>query len=162
MSIWKNYISQWEILDAVAEVNTDLPKERRVKVSAAKEAAARAVEDSFEIQEESAAAEFVRSELSQFLGFATGAVIASGERHLDLLPSGHPMSETSTKEEKLNWILADNNLPQSHKDAIIAAAHDNGDELRALHSTTRLRTLLSSGAISNGVAWAVDSLLNQS
>lgn len=162
MSIWKKYLSQWELLDLVAEANTDLPKERRVTMASAEEAAARAVEDSFEIKEEKAAGEYVRSELSHFLGFATGAVIASGAKHRDLLPKGHPMSETSSKEEKLNWILSDKSLPESHKDAITAALEDSEDELRALHSSTRLRALLASGAISNDVVWAVDSVINPS
>jgi hypothetical protein len=89
-------------------------------------------------------------ELHTFAEYATTGLVADGEdfsMYADLLSEGHPDTEASLVASLL-WVSGAPELDNSGRQILINAFSNESDYVDSLHSSTRLKVLISSGSLS--------------
>lgn len=89
-------------------------------------------------------------ELHTFAEYATTGLVAEGEdfsMYADLLSEGHPDIESSLVASLL-WVSGAPELDNSGRQVLINAFSNESDYVDSLHSSTRLKVLISSGSLS--------------
>lgn len=64
------------------------------------------------------------------------------------LPEGHPSTESSVVASA-TWLAGASDFDNSSRDAVLTAFSETDDYVRAMHATTRLRAIISSGELSS-------------
>jgi len=150
MSNWKTYLSEERVNELLEKFNSKVGEYRKVNSETADAILASAAEEYSYLQTNSEIANALEWDLYGFLEFSTTGINASGEfyaRYADHLSDGHPMYNAQDVQETVNWILADNSLEVSHKEAITAACSSNNDTYTSLHASARLKAILASGSL---------------
>jgi hypothetical protein len=89
-------------------------------------------------------------ELHTFAEYATTGLVADGEdfsMYADLLSEGHPDTDSSLVAS-LVWVSGAPELDNSGRQVLINAFSNESDYVDSLHSSTRLKVLISSGSLS--------------
>lgn len=99
-------------------------------------------------------------DLVAYLEYATTGTSEEGD---DLamfsshLPDGHP-SVDSSLTAAINWVAGASDLTHSGREAVLRAFSDSSDYIDALHSSTRLKVLISSGGLSETTTEQIKAL----
>lgn len=150
MSNWKDYLSEERVDELLDKFNSKVGDYRKVTPDTADAILASAVEEYSYLKTDPEIANALEWDLYGFLEFSTTGINASGEfyaRYADHLTDGHPMYNAQDVQETVNWILADNSLEESHKEAITAACSPTNDTYTSLHASARLKAILASGSL---------------
>lgn len=153
-----------EELEAVLSTyNSKVGSTRHVQLEDAITAAARAKSfyvDSCDSEELSNA---VLWEVHNFLEYATLGISDDSEvvaEYSDLLSEGHPyFALTASASSKFEWLSGDLDLEESSKDALKVVLSDSPNVIEYLHASTRVKSLIATGAISALTASVLSSLL---
>ncbi len=89
-------------------------------------------------------------EVQSFAEYATSGESEDLEdmaEYSSLLPEGHPATEPSITASA-TWLAGASDLDNSSRDAVLTAFSESEDYVRAMHATTRLRAIISSGDLS--------------
>jgi hypothetical protein len=93
-------------------------------------------------------------DVMSFVEYATTGVTEDEEEmaeYADLLPEGHPATESSLVASLL-WVASASELDNSGRQVVLKAFSDDSDYVDSLHASTRLKVLLSSGTLSETTA----------
>lgn len=88
-------------------------------------------------------------ELQTFTDYATSGESEYADELSDYaqyLPPGHPATESSIIASAA-WVAGAPDLDNSSRDAVLTAFSETDDYVRAMHATTRLRAIISSGSL---------------
>ena len=75
-----------------------------------------------------------------------------------LLPEGHPSTESSVVASA-TWLAGASDFDNSSRDAVLTAFSETEDYVRAMHATTRLRAIISSGELSSRTLYHLKDLV---
>ena len=77
-----------------------------------------------------------------------------------LLPEGHPSTESSVTASA-TWLAGASDFDNSSRDAVLTAFSETDDYVRAMHATTRLRAIISSGNLSPKTLYHLKDLVSR-
>ena len=161
----QNLIDSDEIVEVLSSYNTAVGPSRAVPLSAAATVAAR----SYDAYSGSCSGIELKNailwETHSFMEFATLATTEDKDimsEHLDLLPAGHPeLGLTASLESRVNWIAGAPEIEETSRDAIRVLLSEIPNPVEHLHASTRVRALLSSGAISQQTAELIQGTIQE-
>jgi hypothetical protein len=164
LELFQSAMSSDELEEVLTLYNGAVGGYRRVALTAAAEVVARSYvqyKDAYSGEELS---EAVLWELHSYLEYATLGmeddidVVAS---HNDLLNEGHPaLALTASLHARINWAASAPELEESAREAVKIALSSEADAIEALHATSRVKALVSSGVLSAHTAALVNSLMS--
>ena len=164
LELFQSAMSSDELEEVLTLYNGAVGGYRRVALTAAAEVVARSYvqyQDAYSGEELS---EAVLWELHSYLEYATLGmeddidVVAS---HNDLLNEGHPaLALTASLQARINWAASAPELEESAREAVKTALSSEADAIEALHATSRVKALVSSGVLSAHTAALVNSLMS--
>ena len=164
LELFQSAMSSDELEEVLTLYNGAVGGYRRVALTAAAEVVARSYvqyKDAYSGEELS---EAVLWELHSYLEYATLGmeddidVVAS---HNDLLNEGHPaLALTASLHARINWAASAPELEESAREAVKIALSSEADAIEALHATSRVKALVSSGGLSAHTAALVNSLMS--
>lgn len=130
----------------VASMNSEFGVSRHISKEAAYEVARKAL-DKYEYLSDDEVYSAILWELQTFVEYATvgdSNEVAELSEYSSLLPEGHPATEPSIVASA-TWLAGASDFDNSSRDAVLTAFSESDDYVRAMHATTRLRALISSG-----------------
>lgn len=134
----------------VDTINSDFGVSRHVTKEASYSVAQKAL-DKYEYLEDEEVYQAILWELQNFAEYATSGESENVEElseYSSLLPEGHPSTEPSIVASA-TWLAGASDLDNSSRDAVLTAFSETEDYVRAMHATTRLRAIISSGTLSS-------------
>lgn len=140
-----------EIEEVLTYYNSAVGPARQVGITAAALVAERSYEAYSDSAESSELASAVLWELHSFLEYATLGTSEDLEiisEHEDLLVEGHPgFGITASTPSRISWAADAPDLEQSSREAIKTALSKTSSELEVIHAATRVKAMVSSGAL---------------
>lgn len=126
-------------------------------------AVARKAYDKYEDLTDNELYEAVVWELQSFIEYATSGESEDLEdmsEYSSLLPEGHPATEPSITASAA-WLAGAPDLDNSSRDAVLTAFSETDDYVMAMHATSRLRAIISSGNLSSKTLYHLKDLVNR-
>lgn len=151
-----------EIEEILSLYNSRVTPARQVGLVAAALVAERSLEAYSDSCSSGELSDAVLWELHSFLEYATLGSIEDEEialAHEDLLTEGHPARGiTASTESMIEWAAGAPELEESSREAIKTALSKNADPLEVIHASTRVKALVSSGALSEQTIQLINKL----
>lgn len=145
-----NCVPSSATIDYVVEaINSDFGVSRHVSKENAYTVARKAV-DKYEYLSDEDLYAAVLWEVQNFAEYATTGEAEDLEElseYTSILPEGHPATEPSIVASAA-WLAGASDFDNSSRDAVLTAFSESEDYIRAMHATTRLRAIISSGELS--------------
>jgi hypothetical protein len=146
---WANYMLYEELEELATHFNSEVGPSRATELSVIEQVADRAAKKyaslaSNEIRNA------IRWDLFGFLEYSSLGFTASAEfspEYDDLLPAGHPYNENPAVQDYASWISGAPGLDESSRDAIYASIAPSTDDVKTLHASSRVKTLIASGQL---------------
>jgi hypothetical protein len=154
MTDWKNFISEFAMGDVLEDVNELVGNARKLSLKDLEVVAASAYTEYSTYLDNSELPNALLWDVQEFANYAAGL---SGQneytaKYVQLLPSGHPDNESPDPIAAAAWIAGDSSLSLSASSAIIASLAPSDDVVKVVHATTRMKSLIASGDISEETA----------
>lgn len=146
---WANYMLYDELEELADHFNGEVGPSRTTELSVIEQVADRAAKKYANL-ESSEIRNAIRWDLFGFLEYSTLGLTASAEfsnEYADLLPAGHPYNENPAVQDYASWISGAPGLDESSRDAIYASIAPSDDDVKTLHASTRVKTLIASGKL---------------
>jgi hypothetical protein len=164
LELIQSALSSDDLEEVLTMYNSAVGGYRRVALTSAAEVAARSFVEYKDAYEGEELTEAVLWELHSYLEYATLGVEDDADivaAHSDLLTEGHPtQAVTASLEARINWAAAAPELEEDSREAVKAALSLDADTIEALHATSRVKALVSSGKLSAHTAALVNSLMS--
>lgn len=133
----------------VSQHNSEFGDSREVSIESAYKVA-RAAADKYNYLSCEKLSDAVLWELDVFMEYATTGMSEFADQmavYSELLPDGHPDTESSLLASA-KWLSGASELEESSRNAVFYSLTQPKDSVEALHATTRLNVLISSGVLS--------------
>lgn len=147
---------------ALESINSDFGVSRHISKEDAYAVARKAV-DKYEYLSDDELYEAVLWELQSFAEYATTGETEYPEElteYSSMLPEGHPSTESSIVSSA-TWLAGASDFDNSSRDAVLTAFSETEDYVRAMHATTRLRAIISSGELSAKTLYHLKDLVTR-
>jgi hypothetical protein len=134
----------------VDTVNSEYGVSRHVSKESAY-AVARNAADKYDYLSDEELYSAVLWELHSFAEYATEGESEDADElseYSSYLPEGHPSTQPSITASA-TWLAGASDFDNSSRDAVLTAFSESEDYVRAMHATTRLRAIISSGSLSS-------------
>jgi hypothetical protein len=144
---WAKYMLYEELEELVSYFNSEVGPSRATELTVAEQVADRAAKK-YATLATNEIANAIRWDLFGFLEYSSLGLTASAEfseEYADLLPAGHPYNENPAIQDYASWISGAPGLDESSRDAIYASIAPSDDDIKTLHASTRVKTLIASG-----------------
>lgn len=153
-----------EIEEVLSLYNSKVGGSRQVGLSAAAEVASRSYDAYADSCSNAELADAILWELHSFLEYSTlnqTDALEEISEHNDLLNTGHPATAIiASTASQIEWIAGAPELDESSRDAVIASLTASSDSIESIHATSRVKALVSSGAVSKDTMSLINSLLS--
>jgi hypothetical protein len=144
---WADYMLYEDLEELVSYFNSEVGPSRATELTVAEQVADRAAKK-YATLATNEIANAIRWDLFGFLEYSSLGLTASAEfsdEYADLLPAGHPYNENPAVQDYASWISGAPGLDESSRDAIYASIAPSDDDVKTLHASTRVKTLIASG-----------------
>lgn len=126
-------------------------------------AVARKAVDKYEYLSDDELYEAVLWDVHSFVEYATTGETEDLDEmaeYSSMLPEGHPSTEPSIVASA-TWLAGAPDFDNSSRDAVLTAFSETEDYVRAMHATTRLRAIISSGELSAKTLYHLKGLVTR-
>ena len=153
-----------EIEEVLSLYNSKVGGSRQVGLSAAAEVASRSYDAYADSCSSAELSDAILWELHSFLEYSTlnqTDALEEVSEHNDLLNTGHPATAIiASTASQIEWIAGAPELDESSRDAVIASLTASSDSIESIHASSRVKALVSSGAVSKDTMSLINSLLS--
>lgn len=146
---WANYMLYEELEELAQYFNNEVGPSRATELSVIEQVADRAAKK-YASLESKEIRNAIRWDLFGFLEYSSLGFTASAEfspEYDDLLPAGHPYNENPSVQDYASWISGAPGLDESSREAIYASIAPSNDDVKTLHASSRVKTLIASGQL---------------
>jgi hypothetical protein len=146
---WADYLLYEELEDLAGYFNSEVGPSRAAELSVVERVADRAAKK-YDYLEKNEISNAIRWDVFGFLEYSTLGFTASAEfsdEYADLLPAGHPYNENTSVQDYASWISGAPGLDESSRDAIYASIAPSNDDVKSLHASSRVKSLIASGQL---------------
>lgn len=159
-----NCVPSAAAIDFVVDaVNSEFGVSRHVSKEDAYAVARKAV-DKYEYLSDEELYDAVMWDVQSFVEYATTGetdYLDEMSEYANSLPEGHPSVESSITASA-TWLAGASDFDNSSRDAVLTAFSETDDYVRAMHATTRLRAIISSGDLSSKTLHYLKDLVTRS
>ncbi len=145
----------------ISDLNTGYGSSRQVTSDVAYSIARNAYEKYSYLENDSIAMHSaILWDVHTYAEYALNGTIEDGidlSEYAEHLPAGHPATESSLAASAV-WIAGAPELDNSGREALVNAFSEDSDYVKALHSSTRIRAMISSGALSQSTLGYIQNL----